>query len=270
MLKNDNIRAFAANSAYFFILSFIPLIMLLMSLLHYTNISQEYIFEAAANFIPASMFEMLSDILDEVYSKSAASVSISALITLWSAGKGFMALKNGMHEAVHIEKKKSYLFLRFSGAVDTLVFMIIIIMALTLGVFGQGLENMVEKKIEVSGRLLDIVVQFRKFIMLAVFIAIFTASYKILPDWKDSEKYKTKRIKITDMLPGAAVSAVGWHLYSAAFSIYLHYSKGFVNMYGSLAALIGIMLWLYGCMYLVLAGLEINIYFMDMLDRLKK
>jgi membrane protein len=63
------------------------------------------------------------------------------------------------------------------------------------------------------------------------------------------------------MLPGAAVSAVGWHLYSGLFSLYLRCSHGLENMYGSLAALIGIMLWLYGCMYLVLAGLEVNVWF---------
>lgn len=268
MMKYDDISAFSASSAYFFILSFIPLTMLLMSLLHYTNLSREQLLELISGFVPAEMSGFFSDIVDEVYGKTAAAVSLSAVITLWTSGKGFMALKTGMQAAVHVDRKKSYISLRLIGAVDAIVFLAIIIMALALGVFGQMLEDMIEKRIDVPTTFWDVVVNFRKVIMLAVFIAIFSVSYRFIPEWKDSTKFGSIKIRFIDMLPGAAVSAVGWHLYSALFSLYLNMSAGFEKMYGSLSVLIGVMLWFYGCMYLVLAGLEINVYYIEMKEKL--
>lgn len=268
MMKYDDISAFSASSAYFFILSFIPLTMLLMSLLHYTNLSREQLLELTSGFIPAEMSGIFSDIVDEVYGKTAAAVSLSAVITLWTSGKGFMALKTGMQAAVHVDRKKSYISLRIVGAVDAVVFLAIIIMALALGVCGQMLENMIEKRIDVPTTFWDIVVSFRKVIMLAVFIAIFSLSYRFIPEWKESTKFGNMKIKFIDMLPGAAVSAVGWHLYSALFSLYLNLFADLEKMYGSLSVLIGVMLWFYGCMYLVLAGLEINVYFIEIKEKL--
>ena len=52
--------------------------------------------------------------------------------------------------------------------------------------------------------------------------------------------------------------ACGWLLLSFFFSVYLDVFKGFTSMYGSLTTIILIMLWLYGCMYIILLGGEIN------------
>lgn len=262
-MKYDDISAFAASSSYFFILSFIPLTMLLMSLLHYTNISKEQLVNMISGIIPSGMSDFFSGIIDEVYGKSAATVSLSALVTLWTSGKGFMALKTGMQAAIHADKKKGYVFLRFLGAVDAVVFLFMIVMALALGVCGQMIEDFIGSRIDFRIDFWNTLLSFRKVIMLSVFIAIFSFSYRFIPEWKQSPVFKTKKVKFMDMLPGAAVSAVGWHLYSALFSLYLKYSPGFENMYGSLTVIIGIMLWFYGCMYLVLLGLEINVWYIE-------
>lgn len=262
-VKYDNISAFSASSAYFFILSFIPLTMLLMSLLHYTNISKDQLISLTSGFIPNEMSKFFTDILDEVYGKTAATASLSAVFTLWTSGKGFTALKTGMQAAVHAEKKGNYFSLRIWGALDTIIFLIMIIMALALGVFGQMIENFIEERIDVPDDFWVFIISFRKVIMLSAYIAIFSFSYRFIPDWRHSSIFKNRKTGFFDMLPGAAVSAVGWQLYSSLFSLYLAFSPGFENMYGSLAVVIGIMLWFYGCMYLVLVGLEINVWYLE-------
>lgn len=260
MMSEDNIGSFAASAAFFFILSFFPLVMLLMSLLHYTNLTREQLSDMLSNVIPAEMNSVMESIISEAYGKTALTVSLSALVILWTAGKGFMAMKSGMDVAVGSSEKRNYFLLRFFGAVDAVVLMAIILLALALGVFGQMLEEFVEKRIEITGDFLEILVNFRKVIMLAVFGAIFTLWYRFTPYWKKSTRKSGEKIRLISLLPGALVSSVGWHLYSALFSYYLRCSKGFANMYGSLATLIGAMLWLYGCIYLVLIGLEVNVY----------
>ncbi len=271
MLKNDNIGAFAANSAYFFILSFIPLIILLMSLIQYTSFTQDSIVNIMSTLFPAVIHQIIYSIIEEIYSKSAAVASLSAVFTLWSAGKGFMALKNGLHAAVHIGKKHNYFFLRIMGALYALVFVFVIVTALVLGVFGGSIEQIVKLKIGFINNISGFIFHFRKFIMLVMSILLFTVCYRLIPDWEKCSIIKNKKIRMIELLPGATISAVGWHIYSSAFSlIYMRFSNRFNNTYGNLSVLIGIMLWLYSCMYLILAGLEINIYLRNLKERISK
>lgn len=260
-MKEDNISSFAASAAYFFFLSVFPLAMLLMSLIRYTSLTREQLSDWISDIIPSEMMSFTDEIIAEAYGKTALTVSLSALFILASAGKGFMALKKGMDVAVKIPEKKNYFWLRFIGAINAVVLLAVILLALALGVFGQMLEEMIESRIDFPAPSIEFVVSFRKVIMLAGFGFLFTLSYKFTPNWRDSLRNPGSRVRILSLLPGALVSSVGWHLYSALFSLYLKYfSKGFTNMYGSLATLIGAMLWLYGCIYLVLIGLELNVF----------
>ncbi len=262
MMSDDNIGSFAASAAYFFILSFFPLVMLLMSLLRYTNLTRDQLTDMLADVIPAEMHSIMVNIISEVYGKTALTVSLSALVILWTAGKGFMALKSGMDVVVGASKKHNYFWLRVLGTINAILLMTVILAALALGVFGQMLEELLEKHISFHGDFVLFVVTFRKVIMLAGFGLLFTISYRFTPGWRRSSRFTGKRVRILSLLPGALVSSVGWHLYSALFSYYLRCSRGFENMYGSLATLIGAMFWLYGCIYLILIGLEINVYLM--------
>ena len=65
------------------------------------------------------------------------------------------------------------------------------------------------------------------------------------------------KLKVRDQFPGALFSAVSWNLFSWGFSIYVGTFNG-LSIYGSLSAIVVIMLWLYFCMYLLLIGAHIN------------
>lgn len=259
-LRKDNISSYAASSAYFFMLSFIPLIMLFVSFINYTDITREQILRFTSDFFPEIIHLIISAVISEVYDRSTASISFSALFTLWSAGKAIMAFKNGMHSIAQIKSKKNYFFLRLSGAFDTIVFVLIIIVSLILVVSGEKIESSEYVKKFFSSGLAGSVMHFRKVIIFFVSMFIFLISYKIIPDWEKSELIKSGKIKFSELLPGALFSAFGWYGYSFVFSLYMKYSRGFANMYGSLSILTGVMLWLYGSMYLVLMGLEVNVF----------
>ncbi|MBR6599476.1 MAG: YihY/virulence factor BrkB family protein [Oscillospiraceae bacterium] len=259
-LRKDNISSYAASSAYFFMLSFIPLIMLFVSFINYTDITREQILRFTSDFFPEIIHLIISAVISEVYDRSTASISFSALFTLWSAGKAIMAFKNGMHSIAQIMSKKNYFFLRLSGAFDTIVFVLIIIVSLILVVSGEKIESSEYVKKFFSSGLAGSVMHFRKVIIFFVSMFIFLISYKIIPDWEKSELIKSGKIKFSELLPGALFSAFGWYGYSFVFSLYMKYSRGFANMYGSMSILTGVMLWLYGSMYLVLLGLEVNVF----------
>lgn len=267
MLKKDDITAFAANSAYCFILSFIPIIMLLMALIKVTNVSREFLETAFGIFFPKGFDEIIIGIIDDVYGNQAALISVTAVFALWWAGRGFMALKNGMRAVLHIDRCRNYFALRFRGSLDAVIFLLMIMVALFLGVFGENLEKEVTSMISLSGTAIAVLVEFRKVIMLLMFMILFTVLYRIIPDWKNSEIFADEKVSIFQLVPGAAVCAVCWQGYSYIMMLYLKYSASFIKMFGSLAVYIGLMLWLYGCMYFVFFGLETDVWLIDFCKR---
>ena len=94
---DDHVSEYSAQCSYYTILSFIPFVVLLITLIQYTNIEQQTLFDVIQKIVPASMNEFVIGIVREVYSKSIGTISISIIFTIWSAGKGLFALSKGLH-----------------------------------------------------------------------------------------------------------------------------------------------------------------------------
>ena len=73
-IKVDRIGECSAQCAYYTILSFIPFVILLITLIQYTKIDPETLFEAISKIIPSGMNEFVLGIVQEVYSKSFGTV----------------------------------------------------------------------------------------------------------------------------------------------------------------------------------------------------
>ena len=116
-MEESHVGAYAAQSAYFIMLSFLPLILLLLTMIQFTGIGKSNLYHLIQDGIPLGFQSWLLGILDEMYSRTAATVSISALVTVWSAGKSFMALNRGMNVICRVEKRQNYFLMRLRGAV---------------------------------------------------------------------------------------------------------------------------------------------------------
>lgn len=86
-VEKNHTGAYAAQSAYFIILSFFPMILMLLSLLQFTNIGKADIYQLIVTFVPVGFQSFFIGIVDEIYSNTIATISISAVVTVWSAGK---------------------------------------------------------------------------------------------------------------------------------------------------------------------------------------
>lgn len=253
-LNTDHVGASAAQAAYFILLSFIPFLMLLLTLVQYTPVTQSMVTDVLLRIMPENgdFRNFLLGIIQEVYGKSTAVVPISALFTLWSAGKGINALTDGVNAIYHVVETRNYIVMRIRSAFYTLLFIFALIGSLILLVFGNTIQKMLTKYIPVLSKITAYIIGMRTGISLLVLAAIFLMIYRFLPNRKAS---------IRNQIPGAIISAVAWSLFSLCFSIYLDVYDGFSNMYGSLTTIILILLWLYFCMYIMLIGAEINAYF---------
>lgn len=251
-IKDDNISAFSAQAALFIIVSFFPFTMLLLSLLQYTPLTRSTLMTIFNQALPTGINSMVISIIDEIYrsSLSATLISVTAITTLWSAGKGFIAIIRGLNSVYEIKESRNYFFLRITATIYTLVFAIMIIGTIVLFVFGNQLYLWITNRFTVLKDLALLIISLRTLVGLIVLIVFFLIIYTVIPNRKS---------KILNQLPGAIVSAAGWMGFSYAFSFYIDNFSNYSSMYGSLTAIVLFILWLYFCMYILFIGAEINI-----------
>ena len=247
-IVDNHVSAYAAQAAYFIMLSLIPLLILLLSMIQFTGIGKADFYSLIQHLVPQGFQSWMLSIIDEMFSRTVATVSLSAVVTIWSAGKSFMALNRGFNAICRVDKNPNYVLMRLRGAVFALLFVVIIMVSLVLVVFGDSIHLWLVKYIPFVAVFTRIILSFRLFLMLAILTVFFAVLYSMLPN---------RRSGFLDQVPGALAAAVGWYLFSFGFSIYVQYGNAY-SMYGSLTTLILFMFWLYFGMYIVLIGMEIN------------
>ena len=254
ILKNsgdDHISEYSAQCSYYTILSFIPFVILLITLIQYTNIQQQTLFDAISKIIPSSMNEFVIGIVREVYSKSIGTISVSIIFTLWSAGKGLFALTKGLHSVYNTgeDSEKSVIYLRIMALIETVIFIVLIMLGMVLLVFGNSLKSLMQQHfgaLENFSAFSQVVTELG--FILATFI-IFLFLYRFMPKHK---------VTFKSQIPGAIFGALALNIISFVFSKYLDIFKGFSITYGSLTTLMLIMMWTYSCFYSLFLGAELN------------
>ncbi|MDO4679480.1 MAG: YihY/virulence factor BrkB family protein, partial [Eubacteriales bacterium] len=251
-ISSDHVSAYAAQAAYFLILSFIPFVLFLTTFIRYTPLTYNLVRDAIIGFVPNNLQSFLLGILGDVYMRSSAIAPITAIIALWSAGRGMQSITNGLNTIYHVKETRNWLMTRIYSVVYTMLFVISLIVSLTLLVLGTRIQAAIAKHFPIIGDILGRLIGARTLLVFAVLFLVFLFLYKVLPNRKATFK---------SQIPGALITAVAWSVFSYGFSIYFELVPNFSNMYGNLTAIIMVMLWLYVCMNLVLYGAETNAYF---------
>lgn len=253
IVNSHHTGAYAAQAAYFFVLSMIPIILLLLTTVQFTPLTKSDVMEAVLQVFPTTVEGMIESIVNEVYNQSSHIIPITIVVALWSAGKGVLSVSSGLNCIYECKETRNYLYLRFRSSFYTVIFIFAIVLSLVLSVFGNSITLMLNRHFPFLERIMMLVIETRTFLTLIVLTIFWDLVYKFLPNRKYIGKTTLKK-----QLPGAIFTACGWQLISFIFSMYLDIFTGFSSMYGSLTTIILILLWLYMCMYVILLGGEVN------------
>ena len=128
-------------------------------------------------------------------------------------------------------------------------------------VFGNKLRKMYFSNVHhIIGSIIGSVVDYRLVICLPVLILFFWVIYVFLPNKKHRAKYQ---------LPGAIFAAAAWMIFSGIFSVYVDKYNNYSSFYGTMTTIALIMVWLYGCMYVLFIGGIINRTWEERMDAKK-
>ena len=250
-MRKLNIAAHAASTAFFFFLSLVPMLIVICTVLPYTPLTADDLIELVRQIVPSAAKPLATGLIEYVYRKSAGTLSLAIVVTIWSAGKGVLALMRGLNALNDVEEKRNYILVRIIASFYTIVMLLIIILFLVVMVFGNQLMNLILYQLPQLQLLTSFYMEFRFLIVWALLTMLFAAVYAYVPD---------KKLRFKEQIPGACFSAVVWSVFSWGFSLYVNRSGAF-SIYGSLSIIVIVMLWMYLGMYIVMIGAWVNRYF---------
>ncbi len=250
-MRKKSIATYAASTAFFFFLSLVPMLMVLCTVLPYTPLTEENLVDVVTDVTPEAVDSLATDLIREVYRTSAGALSLAIIATIWSAGKGVLALMRGLNAINDVEEKRNYLLIRLIACFYTVVMLVVMILFLFVMVFGNQLVNLMLHRVPQMRYLVSLYMEFRFLVVWVILTPLFAAVYAYVPD---------KKLSFREQIPGASFTAVVWSIFSWGFSLYVSRS-GAYSIYGSLSIIVIVMIWMYLGVYIIMIGAYLNQYF---------
>ncbi|WP_170229384.1 YihY/virulence factor BrkB family protein [Polyangium fumosum] len=250
--REDQISTGAAALAYFLMLSIFPAAIFLLSLLPYLPIPdlEPAIMDLLGELMPTQAAELFTTTIDRVLSERRGGLlSVGLLGTLWAASNGLNAVIQQLNVTYDVRETRPFWKTRGMSLLLVLLFGALVVTAFGLIVFGGILQREVAEIIGWSGALLRLFSAFRWMVILGFLLTAFAVVYSFGPNVEQRFRF---------ISPGAVfgvgvviLAALGFRFYVANFGKY-------EATYGSLGAVIVLLLWLYVVGIVILLGSEVN------------
>lgn len=252
-INEDKITAYAAQTCYYLLLSFMPFIIALINIIHYFPVTSSDLLDLLENIIPQEFHPMLINIFTDIESSSSvALLSLTAIGLLWSAGKGFMTIKRCLNKINNCEYNRSWFIQRIFSSLYALILLLSIAASLLIIVFGEHLIAFLQNRLaSLGGKFIVINAIFsnRLFLVPALLTLFFSVMYTFIPN---------KKKHIIEEIPGAFIASIGWFLFSELYSLYITYMVKYSYTYGSLTTFMLLLIWMYICIIILFFGAEFN------------
>lgn len=254
-MAQDDVFGGAAKLAYYFLLALFPSLIFLTSAIGLilgpgTGMRHE-LFSYLGRVMPSSAFHLIDTTMWEISSASGAGkLSFGLLATLWAASNGMSAITQSLNAAYDLKETRPWWKQRVIALGLTIGLSVFIIVALMIVIAGGRIADAVVQTQHLPAGFSNMwkIVQWP---LAVVFILLaFAFIYFFAPD--------AKRRSWKWITPGSLIGLALWLLASFAFKAYLHFFDSYSKTYGSLGAVIVLMLWLYLTGLAVLVGGEID------------
>lgn len=254
-IQKDDVFGRAAQLSYYFLLALFPLLIFLTSILGIVIGSESglraSLFSYLAQVMPPSAFQLIESTMLEISkASSGGKLSFGLLAALWAASNGMGAITEALNVAYGVKETRPWWKHRLMAIGLTIALAALIITALLLVLYGGRIVDMLAHNYAL-GSFFVLSWKIAQWpLVLAFMLLAFALIYYFAPDLREQ-----KWMWIT---PGAVLGVFLWLLVSFGFRLYLNFFDSYSNTYGSLGAVIILMLWLYLTGVAVLVGGELN------------
>ena len=252
-VSDHNVYNGAAALAFYMILSIFPAAIFLLSLLPYLPVPHldKALMDLIKQFLPQQSATLFSGVVNQVTSqRSSGLLSFGLLFLLWSSSSGLYAVMQQLNITYEVKEGRPFWKIRGTALLLMVLFFILVIGGFALIVFGGVIQDWVGNSIGLRKPLLILFAAFRWVIIALLLLSAFAIIYYFGPDVEQKFRF---------ISPGSLLGAVLLVLTSLGFRLYVADFSNYTATYGSLGAVIVLLMWLYIGGLVILVGSEVNV-----------
>lgn len=255
----DDLLSRAAELGFYFLFSLFPMLICVSSALGFavrnaSSFVYEKLLHYLAMMVPPTAYKLVIDTFNETARASTTGkITLGLVAALWAASVGFAAIQDTMNLVYKVRETRPFWKARGQAILITILLSVIATLILTALFASDLLADRARMHIfDRSVRIASVigVHALAATVSFALLMLIFSTIYYYAPNVQK---------KCWQWLsPGAAVGILTWMLASLGFRVYLHFFNSYSITYGSLGAVIVLLMWFYITGLTLLAGAEIN------------
>jgi membrane protein len=239
----------AASLSYYFLFSVFPLTIFISAAFSTLHISKDNL-SFLSGIIPNQILSIIKAYLSEIsLGNTATLIATGIFLTIWSMGKAIQTMKCKFRLAYGINPKIHFIKEWIISLVFVFLLLVSFYASLILLVSGNQILNWLITLIPSLADDTTWINSLRLFTVSAYLAFALFGLYYILPGINQKKRY---------VLPGTLFSLISWVLMSWLFSNYLDKIGNLPTLYGSLGAIIALLIWLYFVNLILLIGASIN------------
>ena len=253
--SQHNVGKNAAALAYYLLFAIFPLLIFASNLLGLLKLDVFSITQTLSNFLPKDIVGLIESYLDYIsHTSGHLLLWFSLVFSIWFPMRAVKGLMDDVRLAHHLSKPPNSLKYRLRQLIYTVVFLVVIILTLALSTLGEHVLGYIgrllpENTPRISGFIPDFW-QYLRFIPMALLMfAALGTLYAFSMD---------KRPPIKQILPGIIAALISWMIVSIGFSFYVENFAHYSLIYGTMGAMIVLLMWLYMTALVLILGAEFN------------
>ena len=252
-VDQHHLLAFAGSLAYYFFMSLIPFLIFLASLLHYIPIPGlfDQILHGLSYMLPPESMTMVSKVLSDLLNTTGKGLlSFGIIGTIWSASGGFSAMIEALNVAYDVQEGRPFWKTRSLAVLLTVIVGALVTVLLFAMIFGPHWGGEVAAKLGLSPEFTAAWLYFRFVLAGACALLAVEVIYYLGPN--------VQQHRFVQTIPGSVIAVVLWVGASYILGFYLEHFAQLSKSYGTLGAVVGLLLWFYVSSAAILIGAEVN------------
>lgn len=253
-LRDDEILERANAVAFSFTLAIFPAVIFLFTLIPYiepVHYLDQKIMDFLQQYLPVNMYEVVASTIRDIISRPRGGLlSFGFLASAYLATNGMVSLMKAFNSCYQTVDTRGFIKLRLIAAILTLMLAFVFILAILLLIGGQiGIGFITEFGILTNDLILYLILGVRMLVMFIVFLLAISIIYYYAP--AIHQKWKFFSI-------GSMISTILSLAITYGFSSYISNFGTYNKFYGSIGALIALMIWFFLLALIMLLGYELN------------
>lgn len=247
----DDMMTYASALAYRALFSLFPFLLFLIAMLSFLHLENffEWLRGQAAMALPPEALDQVNPVIDQLQQDRSGLLSLGVLVALWSASFGIQALMNAMNKAYDVEESRPFWKVFILSILYTVGVAILLLMAAALMILGPQMMELLANLIGMGDLVVTIWSWVRWPVAVLLMMTVVAWLYYVCPDVQQDFRFIT---------PGSILAVIVWIIASLGFGFYVQNFGDYDAVYGSIGAIIVLLLYFYLSAAVLLFGAEMN------------